>query len=167
MPRRPRPRRRAAVLVESLLAVTVFALVITASVQFLAVTTTEATIVHAAEVAAREAGKYPNTPPNLGAAVAAANRVLVAASIAITGTPGSGTRIYVDDAAGSQSFGDAGTSRVPALPLPTGSEVRVTLCVKSTAKKTDGTTPVIRSMNAFTWTLGNRQFQASALVTKE
>ena len=169
MLRNDRPRwmcRSGGVVLESLLALPVLVAVFFASVEYGIVLVTRSTITQAAAVGVREAGKGVD----ILLVRDAVNTILAANSIAITdsdNTAGSGKKIILEDSTGVAGWlGDPNLVYVPPNTLAAG-EVRVTVWILFSAKKTDGVTRVINAFNDFGFSLNGKGFRVSSLVKKE
>ncbi len=156
-------RRRGVQVLELLLVMPIFVVVLVASVEYVPLLTTQAAITHAATVGAREAGKGANAQW----VATSANEVLKSVSIAITDTPGSGTKVLVEDGTTVASWGDPNLVVSTAAPPVDAGNIRVTICILFSALKTDGTSPVLGPSNAFGYTLSGDRFEIRSLVCKE
>jgi len=152
-------RRRGVEVLELLLVMPIFVLALVASVEYVPLLITQATITHAATVGAREAGKGADAEW----AAIEANKVLAAASIAITDTAGSGTKVVIEDGATVTSWGDPSLTVASPPPAVDAGNVRVTVCILFSALKTNGS-PVLGPYNAFGYMLAGDRFQIRALV---
>ncbi|NLX97706.1 MAG: pilus assembly protein [Rhodopirellula sp.] len=132
-------RRAGVETLELLLVTPVIVIVFVAAFQFGLVHWTQSAITHAATEGAREAGKdapYQTAADLVVEIAAVVDAVVQPMGIDISGTLGSGTRVYLEvgpNNANTAWFGDSDPGfdcEPPASPILASNEVRVTVCVK-------------------------------------
>ncbi len=155
----PKTRRGVATL-ELILVVPILLIVLIFSIQFGIVAIYQATVMHSATVAAREAGKGAD----FNTIVAVIQEIVDVHKINIDDAVGSGTKVVLEDADSGSSpwvFGAPGF----ACPLPSNAldpkQVRVTVCVDLAA------TRFCDALAAWGLTFAGRTLRASSLVVKE
>jgi hypothetical protein len=151
--------RRGVSTLESLLVIPILLIVLVFSIQAGIAAIYQAAVVHAATVAAREAGKGVD----LDTVVAAVQYIVDVHGIAISDAPGSGTKVVVDGFGFDPpaSYGDP----TFGCPLPANEtediEVRVTVCVDLAA------TRFCDALAPWGLSFAGRTFRASSLVMME
>jgi len=161
--RRGEGKRRGLATLELLFAVPVLFLLLLAGVAYGRVMVVRCGVTHAATVAAREAAKGASARD----VAEAVNRVLTACGVAITDRPGSGTKVILHDGFGEvRQYGDPNMTCVNPRGIEAG-EVLSTVWIKTTARKADGTSPIVPSLGGLTAVLHGEQICVSALVKKD
>ena len=158
--RRKMRNRRGVATLELILVVPIILLVLVFSIQFGIVAIYQATVVHSATVAAREAGKGADFDKVVGAV----QTIVGIQCVDISEVPGSGTKVVLEDGDSEDPplvFGDPLLDcATPANPLDP-IQVRVTVCVDLMATKfCDALAPWGVSFTG-------RMLKASSLVMKE
>ncbi len=154
--KRSRSRRGVATL-ELILVVPILLIVLLFSIQFGIVAIYQATVTHAATVAAREAGKGAD----FDTVVEAVRTIVGIQGIDITADTGSGTKVVLEDGDSEEVFGD------PLLDCPTPEnppdpiQVRATVCVDLMA------TRFCDALAPWGVSFTGRMLKASSLVMKE
>jgi hypothetical protein len=120
-------------------------------------------VVHAATMAAREAGKGAG----IDDVAQAVNCVLAAHGIAVSDRRGSGTKVVVQDGRGTvRQYGDPSMTVLPA-PALRDDETLATVWIKFDAKRTDGRRLLASSCGVLGLAFGEDRLSASSLVKKQ
>jgi hypothetical protein len=164
-----KPRRRGVQTLELILVAPVVVLVLLAILEYGMLNITQGAITHAATVGAREAGKESTftvlgTYDPVQSIVDEVNEVLATVDIAIDGRPGA-LMVIKDDDGTEYTSGDAGGFTY-SLPTPAAGEVSVTLFLKFSATKFNGS-PLINAFHYCGFTFAGKQFRVSSLVKTE
>jgi Flp pilus assembly protein TadG len=164
-----RAGRRAAVTLELIVALAILVVLLVAVFEYATLMVFQSTITHAATAGAREAGKGAQ----IGEVADVVSQIVGVNCIAVTGAPGSGTKVILEDGSPgcpTTAFGDPDFTActVPTNPL-NEDEVRVTVCVAIEA------TPFCNALGTFLcgfpgelgFSLSGCHFHASSVVKKE
>jgi len=120
-------------------------------------------VTQAATVAAREAGKGASASD----VARAVHRVLAACGVAISDKPGSGAKVILHDGLDEVSeYGDPNMTYAKPHGIQ-ADEVLATVWIKTTAKKADGTGPIVPSLGGLGSVLHGDQICVSSLVKKD
>lgn len=150
--------RRGVEVLELILVLPVLVVALVALVQFGIAMVVHQAVTTAAGAAAREASKQAD----ILVVRDAVDRILSPHNIQILNTPGSGTKVMLDDGAlGTTSFGDAGLSCIAHGNAPAANEVRVTVCIDLAKAK------VPNALASFGLDFAGKRFETSATVRKE
>lgn len=161
--RRGEREHRGLISLEMLFVVPVLLLLLLAAVVYGRVMTVRCAVTHAATVAAREAGKGGDVREIAGAV----SRVLAPYGVAVTQRPGSGTKVVLQDGLGKvREYGDPSMVYVKPRGIAAG-EVLSTVWIRTTAKKVDGTTPLVPSFAGLGTVLHGGEICVSSLVTMD
>jgi Flp pilus assembly protein TadG len=154
--------RRGLQALELLFAVPVLAVLLLTALQCGKAMMVRSGVVQAATVAAREAGKGAG----IDEVTQAVNCILAAHGIAVTGRPGSGTKVAVQNGRGIvRQYGDPHMVVLPA-PATGGDETLATLWIKFDAKRTDGRKLLASSCGVLGLAFGEGRLSASSVVKK-
>lgn len=160
--RRGEREQRGLISLELLFVVPVLLLLLVAAVVYGRVMTVRCAVTHAATVAAREAGKGGDVQEIAGAV----SGVLAPYGVAVTPRPGSGTKVVLQDGMGTvREYGDPSMVYVKPQGIAAG-EVLSTVWIRTTARKVDGTTPLVPSFGGLGAVLHGGEICVSSLVKK-
>jgi hypothetical protein len=156
-------RRRGFHTIELLFALPVLALLLLAILEFAQLLTVRFGVTHAATIAARELGKGGDVAD----VTRAVNAVLATYGMAVTGEPGSGAKVAVQDGlAGTAEYGDPTMLSVPPEAIQPD-EVLATVWIRFDAKRADGQRLLARPLGFLGDLLGGGRFCISSLAKKD